>query len=78
MSSYARKILRDHLKAEPAALEVQTRVTTLDLPRIALELRHRLTDWQGLLGRHPDEARLILDRRLGGRLVCTPKQDTNG
>ena len=36
------------------------------------ELSRRLTDWQGLLERHPAEARGVLRDLLHGRLIVTP------
>jgi site-specific DNA recombinase len=42
------------------------------------EIRARLTDWQGLIGRQPIVARQILRKLLVGRFVMTPKISTEG
>jgi hypothetical protein len=49
-------------------------VTAANRDQIAYELRARLTDWQGILGRHVGEARGILRKLLVGRLVFTPSE----
>lgn len=43
-----------------------------------MNLRERLTDWQGLLQRQTAEARQILRRLLIGRLVFTPREHETG
>ncbi len=73
-----REARRAHLKAELEKLEGRAKVASLDTARLALNLRERLMDWQGLLQRQTAEARQILRRLLVGRLVFTPREDENG
>lgn len=42
------------------------------------EIRARLTDWQGLIGRQPIVARQILRKLLVGRFVMAPKVTPEG
>lgn len=52
-----------------AAAARQAPVTEADLYRL---LSRRLTDWQGLLERHPPRGREVLQTLLTGRLIVTP------
>ncbi len=65
---------RERIEAEIGAAESLERVAQLDLGRIDLDLRDRLTDWQGLLQRQPVQARQILRKLLVGRLTFTPQE----
>jgi len=44
----------------------------IDLSKIETELRERLNDWRGLLGRHVQSGRQILRKLIPSRLVLTP------
>jgi site-specific DNA recombinase len=78
----------DALKAREARLaDVNAQLEHLDgLQRAALpwgddlrgELRARLADWQGLVGRQPVVARQILRKLIVGRLTMTPKVTAKG
>ena len=58
------------------ALDQQDRLRTLDVPRIDRELRHRLSEWRGLLSRQTPLSRQVLHRLLdGGRVTCTPHRE---
>lgn len=61
------------LNAQLAALAVDT-APSATLAAIYRELSSRLTDWQGLLGRHPERSRDILRKLLVGRLILTPRE----
>jgi hypothetical protein len=50
----------------------------LDLPRVLEDLRGRLTDWQGLLRQEAPQGRQALSALLSGRLVFTPREDSEG
>jgi hypothetical protein len=52
-----------------AEVDGMEQVAQLDAPRVAHEVASRLTDWQGLLHRHPAQARQILRKLLSGRLI---------
>ena len=54
---------------------LQPQASAFDVRHIERELRARLTDWRGLLGRHTPIARQMLVTLLDGRVVFTPKQD---
>jgi site-specific DNA recombinase len=45
---------------------------------VRAEIRRRLADWRGLLGREPEIARQILRKLLDGRLTLTPKVTSAG
>jgi hypothetical protein len=57
------------------ALNGLRQASAFDVRHIERELRARLTDWRGLLGRHTPIARQMLVKLLDGRVVFTPKQD---
>ena len=73
----ARESRRTALQARLAHLDGLQRVATLDPETLAASVQARLTDWQGLLERHPAQARQILRKLLVGRLVFTPKTDAD-
>ncbi len=56
-------------------LETLERLTTLEPAALERRLSEKLTDWRGLLGRHPQQARQILTKVLAGRLTFTPRLD---
>ena len=45
---------------------------------VRAEIRRRLEDWRGLLGREPEVARQILRKLIDGRLTMTPKVTSDG
>ena len=61
------------LNAQLAAVAVDT-APSATLAAIYRELSSRLTDWQGLLARHPERSRDILRKLLVGRLILTPRE----
>lgn len=79
--------LLDAMKArERRRAELQAQLEHLDgLGRSARnpadmmhELSQRLTDWHGVLERHPVQARQLLRKLLDGRLILTPRIDETG
>jgi hypothetical protein len=74
----ARESRRTALQARLAHLDGLQRVATLDPETLAASVPARLTDWQGLLERHPAQARQILRKLLVGRLIFTPQADQTG
>jgi site-specific DNA recombinase len=74
----ARESRRTALRARLAHLDGLQHVATLDPETLAASVQARLTDWQGLLERHPAQARQILRKLLVGRLVFTPRTDASG
>ncbi len=70
-----REAQRLQLHRQLAQLDGLTQVAQLELPRLQRDLHARLTDWQGLLGRQPVQARQMLAKLLDGRLVFTPTED---
>jgi hypothetical protein len=70
-----REARRTEIQADLARLAQAEQLATLDLPNLESQLRERLTDWQGLLGRHVLQARQILGKLLPTRLVMTPEPD---
>ena len=69
---------RDELRRRLGALDYQRRLSDLDVRRLAKKARGRLEDWQGLLGRQPEQARQILGKLLVGRITFTPREDGEG
>ncbi|MEE8492722.1 MAG: hypothetical protein V3S25_01650, partial [Nitrospirales bacterium] len=73
------------LKIEEARKEVlQTQLTelddlgtiaSLDAKRVARDLRERVSDVRGLLGRHVTRARQMLRKVLDGKIVCEPFEE---
>src|SRR5262249_22938704 len=47
-------------------------VTSLDTARLKRDLRERLQDVRGLLGRHPTQARQMLRKLLVGKIAMEP------
>ena len=78
----------DELRKEEAAkqaligrlssLDSLTRVASLETARIAHDLKARVADMKGLLGRHLPQTRQMLQKLIDGRVVCTPFQDARG
>src|SRR5262249_18887421 len=58
----AREQERDMLRRQEAADAERERLSSLDPGRVAMELTTRLTEWDGLLHRHPQQARQILKK----------------
>jgi hypothetical protein len=50
-------------------------VARMDRARLDKDLRERLTDWQGLILKQPQQARQGLKKLLEGRLAFTPTED---
>jgi hypothetical protein len=48
------------------------KVTSLDVARLTQDLRERLRDVRGLLGRHPTQARQMLRKLLVGKIAMEP------
>jgi hypothetical protein len=71
----AREAERDELRLQLAALEGRRRLASMDASRLADAARNRLTDWQGLLNRQPEQTRQILGKLIVGRLVFTPRRE---
>ncbi len=70
-----RETRRAHPAAQLRTVASATKLAALDPARVRQNLRDRLTDWQGLLGRETAEARQVLREVLVGRLVFAPKID---
>ena len=47
-------------------------VVYLDEAKVKQDLRKRVKDMQGVLGRHPAQARQALRKLLNGKITCTP------
>ncbi len=73
-----REARQARLRSELGKLETQAKVASIDTARLNVNLRERLTDWQGLLHRQTPEARQLLRNLLVGRLIFTPREDANG
>jgi hypothetical protein len=58
-----------------AELAATSQVAHMDRARLARDLRQRLTDWQGLILKQPQQARQGLKKLLEGRLAFTPSED---
>jgi Recombinase zinc beta ribbon domain len=69
---------RAGLRRQLAELDGLAEVAQLDVPRLQRDLAARLTDWQGLLGRQPAQARQVLKKLLQGKLIFTPIEDGTG
>ena len=63
---------------ELTSLESLARVDARDLASLPAELSERLSEWKGLLTRHPAQARQIARKLVEGRLTLTPLQDGMG
>ena len=53
---------REELHQRLTSLEQRSRLSDLDVRRLKQRAQGRLTDWQGLLGRQPEQARQILSK----------------
>ena len=73
-----RETRREYLAAQLRTVVSGVNLAALDPASIRQNLRERLTDWQGLLGRETVEARQILREVLVGRLIFTPRVDGSG
>ena len=47
-------------------------VVYLDAAKVKQDLRKRVKDMKGVLGRHPGQARQVLRKLLNGKITCTP------
>jgi site-specific DNA recombinase len=70
-----REVRREHLTAQLQLVASAVTLAALDPAHVRRNLRERLTDWQGLLGRETAAARQILREVLVGRLIFTPRID---
>jgi len=73
-----RERLQRDIDTELTSLEGLSRVDANDLASLPAELNKRLSDWKGLLARHPAQARQIARKLVEGRLTLTPLQDDRG
>jgi site-specific DNA recombinase len=71
----AREHERARAEGRLAELGATSQVARMDRVRLARDLRARLTDWQGLILTHPQQARQGLKKLLEGRLAFTPTAD---
>ena len=71
----AREHERVTVQGRLAELAATSQVARMDRVRLDRDLRHRLTDWQGLILEHPPQARQGLRKLLEGRLAFTPTED---
>jgi site-specific DNA recombinase len=62
-----------HLQRAVADLDALVAVAALDAADLRRRLTPKLADWQGLLARHPQQARQIVAKLLDGRLTFTPR-----
>jgi len=74
----AREQERDALRRQQATGDERARIAGLDPSRVAAKLTARLTEWDALLRRYPQQARQILKKLLAGRLVFDPFEDARG
>ena len=70
--------LQRDIDTELTSLEGLTRVDARNVVSLPAELNKRLSEWKGLLGRHPAQARQIARKLVEGRLTLTPLQDDRG
>lgn len=66
---------RDQLLQQVASLNQLRDIGHLDVKRIEKDLRVRVKEWRGLLGRQVPVARQIVRKLLEGRLVFTARED---
>ena len=66
---------RQRVHGELAALQNLQGLSSLELRRIEKELRRRVSDWNGLLGRHTPVARQMIGQLLDGRIAWTPRKE---
>jgi DNA invertase Pin-like site-specific DNA recombinase len=59
-------------------LEKLVRIISLDATRIERDLRARIADLKGLLGKHVPQTRQMLRKLLDGPILCTPFTDARG
>ena len=65
-----------HLQRAVADLDALAAVACLDAADLRRRLTTKLADRQGLLARHPQQARQIVAKLLDGRLTFTPRLDS--
>lgn len=70
----AKKVLAGQL----ADVDRLARIVSLDAKRIEQDLRFRVADLKGLLGRHVPQARQMLRKLIDGNIICTPFTDERG
>lgn len=66
------RLRKRSLTAELATLADLEKVASLDAERIKRDLRSRVSDVRGLLGRHLPQTRQILRKLVVGRVECEP------
>lgn len=66
---------RDSLRQQAASVDQLSNVGHLDVKRIEKDLRARVKEWRGLLGRQVPIARQIVTKLLAGRLLFTARAD---
>jgi Recombinase zinc beta ribbon domain len=66
---------RVRVQGRLAELAATSQVAHMDRARLDRDLRQRLTDWQGLILKQPQQARQGLKKLLEGRLAFTPTED---
>ena len=59
-------------------LEKLVRIISLDATRMERDLRARIADLKGLLGKHVPQTRQMLRKLLDGPILCTPFTDARG
>ncbi len=67
-------ILRGRIQSTNAG-QSTVRVSALDTAALASDLEALLTDWREWIGGHPQQARQILHKLVGGRLTFTPRME---
>jgi site-specific DNA recombinase len=70
----AKKVLAGQL----ADVDRLARIVSLDAKRIEQDLRARVADLKGLLGRHVPQTRQMLRKLIDGNILCTPFTDARG
>jgi site-specific DNA recombinase len=71
----ARQADQARLQRELDGLDGLRQLTDFDVRKVERELRKRLADWRGLLGRQTAVSRQIVAKLVSGRLVFTPQPD---
>jgi hypothetical protein len=66
------------LTGQLESLEKLVRIVSLDGARIERDLRVRIADLKGLLGKHVPQTRQMLRKLLDGQILCTPFTDARG
>ncbi len=63
------------LQTQLTELDDLSMIVSLDAKRVARDLRERVSDVRGLLGRHVTQARQMLRKVLDGKIVCEPFEE---